>query len=150
MLIYTNHASFPNFEPPPSSRDVGYVLKERGGCGRVQERYRRPLMRETHEVRRGRCRNDDTFHDFYFATHPLSLPTTTQAGKTCRSAAHIHPRLRQLLRHPHLTPYRRNCEAAIGRPPPTPLAFNELAGVRVILGMYTLGRYELVGGLQRC
>ena len=58
----------------------------------------RPLMRETHQVRRRRCRNDDTFRDVYFETpepilsigacesrrkisfrrpHPLSLPTTT-------------------------------------------------------------------------
>ena len=69
-------------------------------------------MRETHEVRwHGRCRNDDIFtfsilhsqrpNSFFVTTAPfeshrnilfrhpqsLSLPTTTQAGETCRFAA---------------------------------------------------------------
>ena len=44
--------------------------------------------------------------------HPLSLLTTTQASETCRFAAHMHPQLR---RHPHLTPYRRNWDRAVGR-----------------------------------
>ena len=34
--------------------------------------------------------------------------------------------------------------------PPTLLAFNGLAGVRVIPSMYTMGRYKLVGGLRGC
>ena len=48
-------------------------------------------------------------------SHPLSLPTTTQAGEPCRFAAHIHPHLWHLPWHPHLTPYRRNCDAVIRR-----------------------------------
>jgi hypothetical protein len=28
-------------------------------------------MRETRQVRRGECRDDDTFRDFYFATPEL-------------------------------------------------------------------------------
>ena len=63
------------FERPPSSRDVGYVSKERerGGCVRARERQGRPLMRETHKVRRGRCRDFDPFRDFYFADPELTF-----------------------------------------------------------------------------
>ena len=47
--------------------------------------------------------------------HPLSLRTTTEAGETSRFAAHIHPRLRQLPRHPHRTPYCRKFDRMIAR-----------------------------------
>ena len=37
-LFFMNIGDFLQiFEPLPSSRDVGYVLKEWGGCGRVLE-----------------------------------------------------------------------------------------------------------------
>ena len=70
--------------------------------------------------------------------HPLSLPTAVQADEICRFTAHIHPRLQQ---PPHVTPYRQNFDRAIGRThlSITPFPFNGLAGVRIILGVYTLG-----------
>ena len=46
---------------------------------------------------------------------PLSVPITTQAGKTCRFGGHMHPRLRELPRHPHLMPHGRNRERGVGR-----------------------------------
>jgi len=133
-------------------------------------------MRETRQVRRRGCRNDNTFRDFYFATselifcdyryfrkpskHMVSTPTSPLPPDT-------HPSRRNMsFRRPHpssLTttattpaPYAvvsklRPCDWS-NAPSPTPLAlhYHKVAGVRVILGMYTLGRYELVGGLQMC
>jgi hypothetical protein len=47
---------------------------------------------------------------------PLPLLTTTQAGETSRFTAHIQsPRLRQLPRHLHHTPYCQNFDCTIGR-----------------------------------
>ena len=54
------------FERPPSSRDVGYVLKERNGFRRERERKGRPVIRETRQVREGGRRNDDTDPRFLF------------------------------------------------------------------------------------
>jgi hypothetical protein len=120
-------------------------------------------MRETRRVRRGRCRNDNTFRDFYFATselifwdyryfqklskHMVSTPTSPLPPDN-------HPSRRNMsFRCPHppsLTttamtpaPYTvpsnlRPCDW-LNAPAQPPLALNELAGVRVMLGMYTLG-----------
>ena len=71
MIFRSFMRILPVFEPLPSSRDVGYVLKDWCGCGRVRERKGRPVIKETRQVCCGRCRNDNTFRDFYFATVEL-------------------------------------------------------------------------------
>ena len=107
-----------------------------------------------------------TFRDFYFATvelifcnyryfksrrnillrrpHPLSLPTTTQAGETCRrnmSFRRLHPSSLMTTATtpvPYTAPSNlrpRNWSNALPKPQ---LGLNELSGVRVTLGVPTL------------
>ena len=126
------------FERPPSSRDVGYVSKERerGGCVRARERQGRPLMRETHKVRRGRCRDFDPFRDFYFADPELTFCESRSFRKvakhvvlspTCTLPRDNDQSRRNFVSPPRSTPpmttpaipspmaYVRNCKGAIGR-----------------------------------
>ena len=96
MIFCGFSRTMPVFEPPFSSRDVGYLSN---GSGRVRELQGRPLMRETRQVRRRECQTEDTFRDFDFVSralifcdyrpfykprklsfrrqHPLSLTTTS-------------------------------------------------------------------------
>jgi len=120
-------------------------------------------MRETRKVRQGGCRNDDTFRDFYVATaeliccdyrqfrkpskHMVSTPTTPLPPDN-------HPSRRTLkFRRAHpssltTTGATTSRYAVLSKfrpydwsnaPPPTLFAFNGLAGVRIILGVHTLG-----------
>jgi len=132
------------------------------------------VIRETRQVRRGRCRNDDTFHDFYFLTPkfifcdcsyfrkpskhmvltPRSpLPPDNHLSRRNMSFRRPHPSSltkTATTPAPYAVPSKlRRCNW-LNTPPQPPLALNELAGVRVMLGLYTLGRYELVGGSQTC
>ena len=109
LLIYANSAGF---RAPPPIEGCGLHFE---GVGRMWEGTR--TIGETRA--KGDPAGASTFRDFYFATaelifcnyryfksrrnillrrpHPLSLPTTTQAGETNRFAAHIHPHLRPRL-----------------------------------------------------
>ena len=66
--------------------------------------------------------------------HPISLPTTTQAGERCRFAAQIHPALQQATAAPtYAVPSKlRQCHWS-NTLAPTPLTFFELAGVGVVV-----------------
>jgi hypothetical protein len=120
-------------------------------------------MRETCQVRRGGCRNDDTSRHFWFATarlifcdyryfrKPLKLIVSTP---TSPLPSDNHPsRRNKSFRRPHPsslttttatpTPYAVLSKFRLydwsKAPPPTLFAFNGLAGVCFVLGVYTLG-----------
>ena len=87
-----------------------------GASGRVSKWRYLPLLirsRATHFVTTGAFESHRNI--LFRQPEPLCLPTTTQAGETSRFAAHIHPRLRQLPRHPHHTPYCRTFDRTIGQ-----------------------------------
>ena len=109
LLIYANPAGF---RAPPLIEGCGLRFE---GVGRMWEGTRTVGETRDEGDPSGASQRVSTRRNHKFRRpHPLSLPTPTQAGETCRFAAHIHPRLRQLPRHPHLTPYCRNCDRAIG------------------------------------
>jgi len=86
---------------------------------------------------------------YRFDAQNLSLPTTTQAGETSRFATHIQSHFRQLPRDAHHTPYCRHFDSTICRRHVLEPRL-EVAGACDIVGVYYGGRYELVGGSQRC
>ena len=104
LLIYANSAGF---RAPPPIEGCGLHFE---GVGRMWEGMR--TIGETQKVRRpsaisiSRPWNSFFCNYRYFKSrrnillrcpHPLSLPTTTQAGEKNRFAAHIHPHLRPRL-----------------------------------------------------
>ena len=131
-------------------------------------------MRETHQVRRGRCCHFNTFHEFYFPTAELifcnhrcfrkpskhmvsaltsALPPDNHPSRRTMSFRRPHPSslmTSAMTPAPYTVPSElRHCDSSNARSRNL-LALNRLAGVLVIVGVYTLGRCKLVGGLWRC
>ena len=94
-------------------------------------------MKETHQVRRARCRNDNTFRNFYFVAPEISFceyrrfrkpvkhivlpPISTLPHDNHQSPLKISfrrlqpPSLMTTAATPAPTAYPRNCDRAIGR-----------------------------------
>ena len=140
----------PVFEPPSSSRDVGYLSN---GSGRVRELQGRPLMRETRQVRRRECQNEDTFRDFDFA-HSFFVTTGPFINRRKMSFRRQHP---LSLTTTTLTPHLRRpvpiASVGLDASPPSCMLSLSLrvwwwCGWHVIPSVYTSGRYELAGILR--
>jgi hypothetical protein len=90
-------------------------------------------MRETHEVRHGRCRNDDTFRDFNFANQQLIYceyrPLRKPAKDVVSPPTHFlpyenHPNMRTYAVPTQLTPrldetHRHICTLAVATSEPS-------------------------------
>jgi len=124
-------------------------------------------MRETCQVRRGGCRNDDTSRHFWFATvqlifcdyryfrkpskHIVStptfpLPSDNHPSRRNKSFRRPHPSLLTTTTATP-TPYAVLSKFRLydfsKAPPSTPFAFNGVTGVCVVLGVYTPGDMSL-------
>ena len=171
MLIHANPAGF---QAPPLIEGCGLCFE---GAGKMWEGTR--TVGETRDEgdpsgALRRVSNDNNFRDFYFTTselifcnyrcfrkpskHIFSMPTSplhpnnhpSQRNMSFRRPHPSSPTTTATTPAPYAIPSKlRPCDWS-SAPVPTPLALNKLAGVCVILGVYTLGRCELVGGSQMC